>query len=68
MSGERRIVAPSGAAIRWLDSPGVSGGRGDTVETGVGQSGKASGSSDLNGVGDGYRTRDIRIHNPALYP
>jgi hypothetical protein len=23
---------------------------------------------DRSGVGDGSRTRDFRIHNPALYP
>ena len=23
---------------------------------------------ELSGVGDGFRTRDFRIHNPALYP
>ena len=25
-------------------------------------------NEELNGVGDGSRTRDFRIHNPALYP
>ena len=29
---------------------------------------KSNGINDLGGVGDGSRTRDFRIHNPALYP
>jgi hypothetical protein len=29
---------------------------------------KSSGEIEGSGVGDGSRTRDIRIHNPALYP
>ena len=24
--------------------------------------------NEVSGVGDGFRTRDFRIHNPALYP
>ena len=40
---------------------GSIGGREAVLENGRDTLGKA-------GVGDGFRTRDFRIHNPALYP
>ena len=42
--------------------------RGRYEIAGDGLEGKMLAENELNGVGDGFRTRDFRIHNPALYP
>jgi hypothetical protein len=53
-------------AIRLLDSPSVTAVHGNIAETAEGQDRKVLSEGELDGVGDGVRTRDFRSHSPAL--
>jgi hypothetical protein len=56
------------AAIRLLEPPGIAHAGGDILEAGSGRSEKVLSQKNLNGVGDGFRTRDFLSHSQALYP